>query len=67
MKISINDQEHAAILAALRVYQRKLEANGNLPPADVMGIATNDYEHDSLDAGEIDELAERINTEWEED
>lgn len=58
---TINDAEHATILAALRFYQEK----GMGDPANrsdaIHDIATNCDSVISLDAAGIDDLCERIN------
>lgn len=55
---AVTEPEQAAILAALRYYQRTY--TGGIEA--INDIATNGGEHDALDASKIDELCERINT-----
>jgi hypothetical protein len=57
MLFSIDDREHATILAALRYWQRK----GLESPAPEDDIATNAGTLIGLSAEEIDELCEWIN------
>ena len=54
----MNDRELGTILAALRLFQSRTYTWQELEK-----IATNDNEHTALDAEEIDDLCERINTE----
>lgn len=61
MNITISAREHATILAALRVYQVRLELNGGMPPKDFEDIASNMGEHDPMGPLEIDPLCERLN------
>lgn len=60
--IEVDDREVATILAALRFYQagRQFDASARMEAID--DIATNGGDVDALDAEEIDELCERINT-----
>lgn len=55
MNLTITPQEHATILAALRLFQEEIESNGDSP------IIDHFYEHDPLTSEEIDTLCERIN------
>ena len=57
---ALTAREIAAILAALRLYQREAETHGGLRFA--RGIASDDGSLEPLTADEIDDLCERINT-----
>ena len=57
MRITIDEREHATILAALRLWQHDC-AHGSAVLDD---IASNGGTVPPLDAGEIDALCERIN------
>lgn len=64
MLIEIDDEEHATILAALRLWQNEEALNAVSPSkqADLLDIAGNGGEFQPLDIGGIDNLCERINT-----
>ena len=61
---TLNDREHATIVAALRYYQNDLDAHRLSPDVDPQGeidlIATSGDSLTGLDAGEIDELVDRL-------
>ena len=67
LTITITRQEHATILAALRYWEAYALRDGI---ADVEyefhEVATDGGKFDLLDADQIDDLAERINTEAED-
>jgi hypothetical protein len=59
--LSVTEQQHATILAALRLYQAQLE--GIRPArADIEDIATNCGTLTPLDANQIDTLCDLINS-----
>jgi hypothetical protein len=61
INLTVTDEEHATILAALRAYQRLLE--DERPRLSMFhDIATNGGTVTPLDANQIDTLCERINT-----
>ena len=59
--ITITRQEHATILAALRYW-----GGGEKQYYALLEVATDGGEFNLLDADQIDDLAERINTEAED-
>lgn len=59
--LTITDQEHATILAALRFYQEKGQGDPDNRSDMIHDIATNGDAVISLDDEGIDELCERIN------
>ena len=59
MIVSMTERELATVLAALRHWQRQeCYADGGIPEHT---IASDEGEHEPLDAQEIDELCERLN------
>lgn len=61
MKVDIDRQELATILAALRYYQQNGQGRPNNCSDDIHEIATNGDAEISLDDQGIDELCERLN------
>jgi len=60
----LNDRELGTVLAALRVYQQRLEENGGAPPQDVDDIATaGGTIKNPMVVDEIDSLCEKLNIE----
>ena len=57
--MKLTNPEIGTILAALRLYQRRLLRGGI--PVEIDDLATDGGEHDALTAEEIDRLCERIN------
>lgn len=65
MKLDIQDDEHATILAALRFYQERGQGDPANRSDRIHAIATNGDTVISLDADAIDALCEKINVaEW---
>jgi hypothetical protein len=62
---SVSEKEHATILAALRFYQAYFSGSYLFGPS-LMEIATNGYTLTPMSGEEIDQLCQRINTEYEE-
>jgi len=60
MRITVDDREHAAILAGLRLLQHYIE--GTQPIHDGIQEILTDGGNSSLNLDEIDQLCERINT-----
>lgn len=66
MKIVVDDDEHATILAALRYYVANGQGDPDNRSNEIHDLATNGGDVTSLDADSIDSLCERINCEYEE-
>ncbi|MGT2457648.1 hypothetical protein ACU4GI_32620 [Cupriavidus basilensis] len=58
---ALDSQDHATILASLRVYQQSGQGNPARRSEAIHDIATNGGAVISLDAAGIDELCERLN------
>lgn len=61
--MKINSAEQATVLAALRYWQRALDANEGHPPPDLFDTATDAGRFIRLNVFQIDRLCARINTE----
>jgi hypothetical protein len=66
IRISVSDQEFATIIASLRFYQEMGQGEPDKRSDDIHELATDGDNVVSLDAEGIDDLAERINCEYEE-
>jgi hypothetical protein len=58
----LSDQDHATVLAALRLYQENLRLSDEPMPQRFVDIATNDGAHPEMSADEIDLLCEQLNS-----
>jgi len=58
--ITLNDREHATILAALKCYEQAMTMTGS-PPAEFMDIATDAGRLEPMSDESVNELAERLN------
>ena len=65
--IQVTDQEFHTILAALRFYQEQGQGEPANRSDRIHELATNDDQQISLDDAGIDELCERLNTEYREE
>ena len=65
IKITLTVEEHATVLAALRYYQSKSLGIQENRPMAIDDIATSGGDFEGLDDFDVDELCERINTEYE--
>ena len=61
-RYSMNDRQHAMILAALRYYRQNGRSSFPAPAeSDIWDIATNGGKFSALDDAEIDSLCEELN------
>jgi EAL domain-containing protein (putative c-di-GMP-specific phosphodiesterase class I) len=61
--ITLNEREHASVLAALRLLEPRV---GSVERSSVSDIATNAGRLDPLTSHEIDELCQRLNSDDDE-
>ncbi len=61
LTITVDEAEHATILAALRYYQENGQGDPSNRSDDIHAIAAPDHVMSSLDDDGIDALCERIN------
>jgi hypothetical protein len=59
--LTLDNHQHATLLAALRVYQQAMNLNGGKPPADVAEIASNGGTVAFIPESGIDDLCYGIN------
>ena len=60
MRIELQDEEVATVLAALKYYQHAVTDNDDLPPDEVQDLATAHGEIDALDSVGVEDLYDRI-------
>lgn len=61
MQITVNERQHATILAALRIYQKTGMSEPTNRPVAIHEIATNSETIIALNADDIDDLCELLN------
>ena len=60
MPMQINAVERATVVAALRLYQRELDVNRDLPPSDLFMTATARGRWEPLNGEAVEKLIARI-------